>query len=77
MKPSVTVGGITFGHVSYDDDADVLYMSVGEPREASRLEETQGGHLVRYDASGQVHGITLVNVKWLVAQIVDIRPDYC
>jgi hypothetical protein len=32
---TITIGAITFDHVEYDVDGDVLYLSVGEPREAA------------------------------------------
>ena len=54
-----------FDHVVYDARADVLYLAIGEPREADEQVVTQEGHLLRYDAEGELIGITLVNAKWL------------
>lgn len=63
---TVRVGGVEFDHVVYDDRGDVLYLSVGEPREAARQEASPEGHLVRYGEDGRVIGITIVNAKWLM-----------
>jgi len=63
---SVHLGPYTFDHISYDADGDVLYLSIGQPRAAADAEETPEGHVVRYDDSDQVVGITLVNAKWLL-----------
>lgn len=63
---SVHLGPYTFDHVSYDEDRDVLYLSIGEPREAADSEETPEGHVVRYDDREEIIGLTLVNAKWLL-----------
>ena len=34
---TITIGTIEFDHVDYDADGDVLYLSVGEPREAAEF----------------------------------------
>jgi uncharacterized protein YuzE len=63
---TIRLGHLEFDHVAYDEKADVLYLSVGEPKEAARQEATPEGHLVRYAEDGNVIGITLVNAKWLL-----------
>jgi uncharacterized protein YuzE len=63
---TIRLGYLEFDHVVYDEKADVLYLSVGEPEEATHSEATPDGHVVRYDTGGNVIGITLVNAKWLV-----------
>ena len=62
---TIRLGLFEFDHVVYDETADVLYLSVGEPEEAARQEATPEGHVVRYHGDGNVIGITLVNAKWL------------
>jgi hypothetical protein len=32
---TITIGTVTFDHVAYDAEGDVLYLSVGEPRQAA------------------------------------------
>jgi uncharacterized protein YuzE len=62
---TISVAHLEFDHVTYDADADVLYLAIGEPREAADQVVTQDGHLLRYDGRGELIGITLVNAKWL------------
>ena len=62
---TISVAHLEFDHVTYDADADVLYLAIGEPREAADQVVTRDGHLLRYDGRGELIGITLVNAKWL------------
>jgi uncharacterized protein YuzE len=70
---TITIGTLTFDHVDYDADGDVLYLSVGEPREPADSYSTTEGHNVRYDTSGQVIVLTLVNAKWLLERDGEVR----
>jgi uncharacterized protein YuzE len=76
---TVTIAGISFDHHEYDDRGDVLYLSVGPPREAFRTVATAEGHAVDYDESGAVIGMVLVNVRFFLerdgAITVAIPPD--
>jgi uncharacterized protein YuzE len=63
---SVTIGGIAFDRVSYDREADVLYLHVGDPRSAVDFDESPEGHALRYDADGHLVGVTLINPKKLL-----------
>jgi uncharacterized protein YuzE len=63
---TVKIGHLEFDNVVYDAESDVLYLSIGEPRPAADSEETAQGHAIRYDANGEVVGITIVNAKWLI-----------
>jgi len=69
----ITIGTLKFDHVDYDADGDVLYLSVGEPREAAESFGTVEGHNVRYDEIGQVIGLTLVNAKWILERDGEVR----
>lgn len=75
----VTIAGINFDQHEYDERGDVLYLSVGLPRESSRTIATPEGHAVDYDESGAVIGMVLVNVRFLLdrdgAVTVTIPPD--
>jgi hypothetical protein len=44
------IGEWEFDHSKYDPDADVLYLSMGPPREGYG-EETPEGHFLRFDDS--------------------------
>ena len=43
----------------YDQEGDVLYLSMGKPR-PGRGEQTPEGHILRFDAEGEFCGVTLV-----------------
>ncbi|MBS1860537.1 MAG: DUF2283 domain-containing protein [Actinobacteria bacterium] len=70
---SVTIAGITFDRVEYDADADVLYLHVGDPSTAVNFDETPEGHALRFDAKGNLVGITLVRPKHLLDQSGGLR----
>ncbi len=70
---TITIGNLKFDHVDYDADGDVLYLNVGEPREAAESFGTVEGHNVRYDDDGQVIGLTLVNAKWILERDGEVR----
>lgn len=63
---SVTIADITFDRVDYDAAADVLYLHVGDPSTAVDFDETPEGHALRFDANGDLVGITLVRPKHLL-----------
>jgi uncharacterized protein YuzE len=63
---SITIGQTTFDRVSYDADADVLYLHVGDPTEAADFDESPEGHALRYDRNGKLVGITIVRAKSLL-----------
>jgi uncharacterized protein YuzE len=63
---TVKIGRLSFDHVSYDAAGDVLYLHVGAPRAAADADETAEGHLLRYDESGRILGLTIVNARWLL-----------
>jgi len=47
----------------YDEEADVLYISIGEPQKALSVDIGEGT-VVRYiEATGEVVGLTLIGVK--------------
>jgi uncharacterized protein YuzE len=65
---TVTIGSLTFDHASYDSRGDVLYLHVGDPQPAALSDETPEGHVLRYNAKGEVIGLTIINAKWLLAR---------
>jgi uncharacterized protein YuzE len=70
---TITIGTIAFDHADYDADGDVLYLSVGEPRDVAESYGTPEGHNVRYDESGQVIALTLVNARWLLERDGEVQ----
>jgi uncharacterized protein YuzE len=63
---SVEIAGTTFDNISYDRDADVLYLHVGDPGQAVEFDASTEGHHLRFDADGTLVGVTIVNAKWLL-----------
>jgi uncharacterized protein YuzE len=63
---TLTIAGTKFDQHEYDDRGDVLYLSVGPPREAARTIATPEGHAIDYDEFGIVIGMVLVNVRFLL-----------
>ncbi len=60
---SIQIGPYTFDRVRYDHDADVLYLSIGDPAHAADWDETPEGHAVRFDENGNLAGLTLIGVR--------------
>ncbi|MCC7479502.1 DUF2283 domain-containing protein [bacterium] len=52
---------------SYDAEADVLYVSLGEPREADDSDLDERGVLTRF-AGGEIIGYTILNASKLGAK---------
>jgi len=69
----ITVAGIEFDHCHYDDRGDVLYLSVGPPREPAKAFETEEGHNVEYDEHGNVVGLVLLNVRWTLTREGELK----
>jgi uncharacterized protein YuzE len=59
------IGEWEFDHSKYDPDADVLYLSIGAPREGYG-EETPEGHFLRFDESGEFYGVTIIDAQRLM-----------
>jgi uncharacterized protein YuzE len=62
----IKIGGIEFDHHSYDEEGDVLYLSVGAPQVAAETDATPEGHAVDFDAEGNVIGMIIVNLRFLL-----------
>ncbi len=59
--------------VEYDENADVLYISVGKPREADDSVEPQDGVVIR-TRKGELVGITIVGLRKRPAAETRSRP---
>jgi len=44
----------------YDEDADVMYITFGEPQQCTAFED-QPGIVVRYTLSDELNGITIID----------------
>ena len=58
------IGNSPLGHmwVDYDEEADVLYVSLRKPQRATRTIETDDDILIRKDG-GRVVGLTILNAS--------------
>lgn len=63
---TITIGDTEFDRVSYDREADVLYLHVGEPSSATTFDESPEGHALRFGPDGRLVGVTLVNARGLL-----------
>lgn len=70
---SLTIAAIDFDRVDYDREADVLYLSAGDPARATDFDETPDGHALRYDADGRLVGVTIVGARRLTEQHRDVH----
>ena len=47
----------------YDEEADVLYISIGEPKKALGVDIGEGAILRYIEDTGEVIGLTLIGIK--------------
>jgi uncharacterized protein YuzE len=60
----ITIAGIAFDYLDYDERGDVLFLHVGKPTEPpAKAFETSEGHTVEYDEHGAVVGLELMGVR--------------
>lgn len=59
---TVAFGDIILDKIDYDRDADVLYLSISGATPVER-EETEEGHVLRFDANGKVCGVTIIGLS--------------
>jgi uncharacterized protein YuzE len=62
---TITIGNITLDHATYDS-GDVLSRHVGDRQASADSLGTPEGHRVRYNADGDVIGVTVVNARRLL-----------
>jgi uncharacterized protein YuzE len=62
----IKIASIEFDNYSYDEVADVLYLSVGEPRVPAETDTTPEGHAVDFDADGNIIGMVIVSLRHLL-----------
>jgi uncharacterized protein YuzE len=54
----------------YDEEADVLYLSFGKPREAVGMDIGEGV-IVRYDEKhGEIIGLTILGIRGKIAPVL-------
>ena len=65
---NVKIDDLIFDHANYDADGDVLYLARGNTTVASEAALTPEGHGVRYDANGEVIGVTIINAQCIIGR---------
>lgn len=61
----------------YDEEADVLYISFGEPQKALAVDIGEG-EVVRYiEATGELVGLTLIGIKERLLKSLQINNVTC
>ncbi len=63
---NVKIDDLTFDHSHYDAEGDVLYLGRGNTNYASDAALTPEGHGVRYDDSGEVIAVTIIDARGIV-----------
>ena len=63
---SVQIGNLTFDRVRYDREGDVLYLHRADPTEAVNFDASPEGHALRFNAAGELIGVTIINARWLI-----------
>ena len=63
---SVTIAGIEFDNVTYDREADVLYLWAGEPRRPAHDDAAPEGHYLQYGEDGSLIAVTIVNARTIL-----------
>ena len=58
--------------LSYDRDADVLYISIGSPRPAHTCEEEQGLLIRKDPRTGETVGVTILDYEEYFRQLSDL-----
>jgi len=63
---TVQIGNLTFDRVHYDAGGDVLYLHRADPKEAVDFDASPEGHALRFNAAGELIGVTIVRPRWLL-----------
>jgi uncharacterized protein YuzE len=70
---NIRIGPVAFDHADYDAENDVLYLHVGEPREAEG-EETPEGHVLRFEPGTQrIVGLTVLGAQAILDRDGELR----
>jgi uncharacterized protein YuzE len=63
---NVKIDDLIFNRGHYDAEGDVLYLGRGNTNHASNAALTPEGHGVRYDDSGEVIAVTIINARRII-----------
>jgi uncharacterized protein YuzE len=62
------IGSATVDRYGYDEEADVLYLSVGPPCPAADDDDSLEGDVVFFDADDRVTGVTIIGAREMLEQ---------
>lgn len=65
---ALTLDGVTFDRYHYDEVADSLCFHAGHGSLAVDFSETVEDHLLRFDTSGRLLSLTILNARWLLGR---------
>jgi uncharacterized protein YuzE len=69
----IRIGPVAFDHADYDAENDLLYLHVGEPKEAEG-EETPEGHVLRFEPGTQrIVGLTVLGARAILDRDGELR----
>ena len=63
LARQLQVQGTTIDRYGYDEDADVLYLRAGRPRQAADDDDSIEGDAVFFDNEGNVSGVTIIGAR--------------
>jgi uncharacterized protein YuzE len=63
---NIKIDDLTFDRGDYDAEGDVLYLGRGNDNKGSQAALTPEGHGVRYDSTGEVIGVTIINARRII-----------
>ena len=64
----VKIDSFEYDNVTYDVEADVLYLWSGEPRRPAHDDASPEGHYLQFGEDGALIAITIVNARWILDQ---------
>lgn len=70
---TIAIGHFVFDNVFYDADVDVLYLHVGDSSTAVDFDESPEGHALRFDADGNLVGVTILKAKQLIERDGELK----
>jgi uncharacterized protein YuzE len=72
---AITIAGVRFEYVDYDQRGDTLFLSVEAPNDRIPEDgyETPEGHFVVFDDSGALVSIEFLSPRWLLERHGELR----
>jgi uncharacterized protein YuzE len=70
---TITIGSTTFDNVFYDAEVGPLYLHKGDPSTAADFDESPEGHALRFEADGNIVGMTIAGAKASIDEKGEIK----